>query len=137
VSGRLLVRRLAPWHERGGGFGGLAADGADHVAVGVVRNLYELWRRRLPPHPPSTRSSTARSRLIYLILDGTLIPIDRIAADRPYYSGKHKCHGVDIQVLTDPRGRLLWASAALPGAVHDPAGLSMAAPTFPTVRSRR
>jgi hypothetical protein len=26
----------------------------------------------------------------YLILDGTLLPIDRIAADRPFCSGKHK-----------------------------------------------
>jgi non-ribosomal peptide synthetase component F len=25
----------------------------------------------------------------YLVLDGTLIPIDRVAADRPFYSGKH------------------------------------------------
>jgi Helix-turn-helix of DDE superfamily endonuclease/DDE superfamily endonuclease len=58
-------------------------------------------------------------RLVYLILDGTLIPIDRIAEDRPYYSGKHKRHGVNVQVLTDPKGRLLWASAALPGAIHD------------------
>lgn len=56
---------------------------------------------------------------MYLILDGTLIPIDRIAADRPYYSGKHKRHGVNIQVLADRKGRLLWASAAVPGAVHD------------------
>jgi DDE superfamily endonuclease/Helix-turn-helix of DDE superfamily endonuclease len=59
------------------------------------------------------------SRLLYVILDGTLIPIDRIAADRPYYSGKHKRHGVNIQVLADRNGRLLWASPALPGAVHD------------------
>jgi DDE superfamily endonuclease/Helix-turn-helix of DDE superfamily endonuclease len=59
------------------------------------------------------------SRLLYVILDGTLIPIDRIAADRPYYSGKHKRHGVNIQVLADRKGRLLWASPALPGAVHD------------------
>ncbi|WP_030223503.1 IS5 family transposase [Streptomyces bikiniensis] len=55
----------------------------------------------------------------YVILDGTLLPIDRIAADRPFYSGKHKKHGMNIQVLTDPFGRLLWASPALPGAVHD------------------
>ena len=54
-----------------------------------------------------------------MILDGTLIPIDRVAADRPYYSGKHKRHGVNVQVLADTRGRLLWASPALPGAVHD------------------
>jgi hypothetical protein len=29
----------------------------------------------------------------YVVLDGTLIPIDRVAADRPFYSGKHKKHG--------------------------------------------
>jgi hypothetical protein len=38
---------------------------------------------------------------------------------RPYYSGKHKKHGMNVQVIADPAGRLLWASAALPGAVHD------------------
>lgn len=54
-----------------------------------------------------------------MILDGTLLPVDRIAADRPFYSGKHKKHGMNLQVLTDPSGRLLWASPALPGAVHD------------------
>lgn len=27
--------------------------------------------------------------------------------------------GVNIQVLADRKGKLLWASAALPGAVHD------------------
>jgi hypothetical protein len=26
---------------------------------------------------------------------------------------------MNVQVLTDPHGRLLWASPALPGAVHD------------------
>ncbi len=55
----------------------------------------------------------------YLVLDGTLLPIDRIAADRPFYSGKHQKHGMNVQVLADPFGRLLWASPALPGAVHD------------------
>jgi len=42
-----------------------------------------------------------------------------LAADRPFYSGKHKKHGMNVQVLADPAGRLLWASPALPGAVHD------------------
>jgi hypothetical protein len=56
---------------------------------------------------------------LWVILDGTLIPIDRVAEDRPYYSGKHKRHGVNVQVLADTRGRLLWASPALPGATHD------------------
>ncbi|WP_411129790.1 transposase family protein [Streptomyces sp. x-19] len=55
----------------------------------------------------------------FVILDGTLLPIDRIAADTPYYSGKYKRHGMNVQVLADPLGRLLWASPALPGSAHD------------------
>jgi hypothetical protein len=34
-------------------------------------------------------------------------------------SGEHKKHGMNVQVLADPAGRLLWASPAMPGAVHD------------------
>jgi hypothetical protein len=58
-------------------------------------------------------------RLAYAILDGTLIPIDRVADQKPYYSGKHKRHGVNVQVIADAAGRLVWASPALPGSVHD------------------
>ncbi|GGT03010.1 hypothetical protein GCM10010240_40500 [Streptomyces griseoviridis] len=54
-----------------------------------------------------------------MLLDGTLLPIDRMDADRPFYSGKYKKHGMNVQVLADPSGRLPWASPALPGAVHD------------------
>lgn len=64
-------------------------------------------------------ATTRASRLAYAILDGTLVPIDRVADQKPYYSGKHKRHGVNVQVLADPAGRLVWASPALPGAVHD------------------
>lgn len=62
--------------------------------------------------------TTVRTKA-YVILDSTLLPIDRIAADTPYYSGKHKRHGMNVQVITDPFSRLLWASAALPGSTHD------------------
>jgi hypothetical protein len=59
------------------------------------------------------------SRLAFAILDGTLVPIDRVHDQKPYYSGKHRRHGVNVQVLADPAGRLIWASPALPGAAHD------------------
>lgn len=52
--------------------------------------------------------------LAYAILDGTLIPIDRVADQKPYYFGKHRRHGVNVQVIADAAGRLVWASAALP-----------------------
>jgi hypothetical protein len=58
--------------------------------------------------------------LAYAILDGTLISIDRVADQKPYYSGKHRRHGVNVQVIiADPAGRLIWASPALPGSAHD------------------
>ena len=58
-------------------------------------------------------------RLPYIILDGTLIPIDRVTGDKPYYSGKHHRHGMNIQVIASPHGHLLWISPALPGSAHD------------------
>jgi Helix-turn-helix of DDE superfamily endonuclease/DDE superfamily endonuclease len=55
----------------------------------------------------------------YVVLDGTLIPVDRVAADRPFYSGKHRKHGMNLQVIASPDGDILWVSGALPGSVHD------------------
>jgi DDE superfamily endonuclease len=52
-------------------------------------------------------------------IDGTLIAIDRLAADRPFYSGKHRRHGMNLQVIASPDGEILWVSGPLPGAVHD------------------
>ncbi|MFE3497819.1 transposase family protein [Streptomyces sp. NPDC059175] len=78
-------------------------------AVGLLADL-------APTLADAVRTASTKA---FVILDGTLLPIDRIAADRPFYSGKHKKHGMNVQVLSDPFGRLLWASPALPGAVHD------------------
>ncbi|ANZ13674.1 transposase IS4 family protein [Streptomyces noursei ATCC 11455] len=54
----------------------------------------------------------------FVIVDGTLIPTDRIAADAPYYSQKHKRHGMNVQVIAAPDGTPLWFSRALPGRTH-------------------
>jgi len=54
-----------------------------------------------------------------VIVDGTLIACDRLAADRPFYSGKHKRHGMNIQIVTAPDGELPWVSGGLLGSVHD------------------
>src|SRR5215470_3296797 len=55
----------------------------------------------------------------YLVIDGTLIPIDRVAADRPSCSGKHRKHGMNLQVIAGPEGEIVWVSGPLPGAAHD------------------
>jgi hypothetical protein len=62
-----------------------------------------------------------RSGRGYVILDGTLIRTDRLAADRPYYQGKHHCHGMNLQAVADPDGELLWVSGAIRGSIHDTA----------------
>jgi hypothetical protein len=54
-----------------------------------------------------------------LVIDGTLIPIDRVAADRPFYSGKHRRHGMNLQVISGTDGEIVWVSGPLSGAVHD------------------
>lgn len=86
------------------------------TAYRYVAEAVELLAALAPSLADAIRTASQKA---FVLLDGTLPPIDRIAVDRPFYSGKHKKHGMNVQVLTDPSGRLLWASPALPGAVHD------------------
>jgi hypothetical protein len=81
-----------------------------------VREALDLLAALAPSVTEAVRLAATKA---YAILDGTLIPIDRVADQRPYYSGKHRRHGVNVQILADALGRLLWASPALPGATHD------------------
>ncbi|MFF7704543.1 IS5 family transposase [Streptomyces lydicus] len=86
------------------------------TAYRYIAEAVELLAALAPTLAETVRAASMKA---YLILDGTLLPIDRIAADRPFYSGKHRKHGMNVQVIADPKGRLLWASPALAGAVHD------------------
>jgi hypothetical protein len=56
----------------------------------------------------------------FVLLDGTLAECDRVGDGRADYSHKHRRHGVNVQVVTDPDGRLLWLSPALPGPLPRP-----------------
>ncbi|MFF0110415.1 HARBI1 family protein [Streptomyces hirsutus] len=55
----------------------------------------------------------------YVLLDGTLAECDRTGGSRADYSAKHRRHGVNVQVVTDPAGNVLWISPVLPGRCHD------------------
>jgi hypothetical protein len=83
-----------------------------------VREAVDLLAAAAPDLAAAMRTARAKA---FVILDGTLIPIDRIGGskDRRYYSGKHKRHGVNVQILAGPHGELVWASPALPGSIHD------------------
>ena len=43
----------------------------------------------------------------------------RCPAGPAVYSGKHKKHGMNLQIIASPAGAVLWVSGALPGSVHD------------------
>ncbi|MFC9288869.1 transposase family protein [Streptomyces sp. NPDC057052] len=86
------------------------------TAYRYVAEAVELLAALAPSLADAGRTASVKA---YLILDGALLPIDRIAADRPFCSGKHKRHGMNVQAIADPFGRRLWASPVMPGAVHD------------------
>jgi Helix-turn-helix of DDE superfamily endonuclease/DDE superfamily endonuclease len=76
----------------------------------------------LAARSPKLRKALAKASAAghaYVVIDGTLIPIDRVAADRPFYSGKHRRHGMNLQVIATLDGDIVWVSGPLPGAVHD------------------
>ncbi|MFB8121916.1 transposase family protein [Streptomyces bacillaris] len=86
------------------------------TAFRYIREAVDILATLAPSLAEAIKAIRAKA---FVILDGTLLPIDRIAADTPYHSGKHKRYGMNVQVLTDPFGRLLRASPALPGSTHD------------------
>jgi hypothetical protein len=77
-----------------------------------------LLAARAPKLRQAVRAAK-KARYPFAVLDGTLIRTDRVAADRPLFSSKHHCHGMNMQVIAGPAGQLTGVSGALPGAVHD------------------
>jgi hypothetical protein len=58
-----------------------------------------------PPKLGQALRKAERDGLHDLMLDGTLIHIDRVKAGRSYFSGRHRVHGMNVQVLASPAGR--------------------------------
>lgn len=122
LSAKLRQRRRelgTRWRRLSAGRQALLAAGFEVGTTTAYRYVTEAVDLLAALGPTLADAVRAASTKAFVLLDGTLLPIDRVAADRPFYSGKHKKHGMNVQVLTDPSGRLLWASPALPGAVHD------------------
>ena len=107
------LRKGDPFAEIAAGFGVSTA-----TAWRYVNETVALLAARAPKLRRALRDAKEAGHA-YLVIDGTLIPIDRLAADRPFYSGKHRRHGMNLQVISAPDGDILWVSGALPGAVHD------------------
>ncbi|WP_433225186.1 transposase family protein [Actinomadura formosensis] len=99
--------------EISAGFGVSAATAWRHVEETVM-----LLSACSPSLAQALRKAS-KDGLTHLTLDGTLVHADRVRADRPYYSRRHRVHGMNVQVIAGPDGTTLWTSGALPGKVHD------------------
>ena len=61
----------------------------------------------------------------HVVLDGTLVRTDRCRVRNPesghdlWYSGKHRAHGGNIQLVCDPAGFPVAVSDVQPGSMHD------------------
>lgn len=103
----------------------LAADNSISVKT-VYRYLHE-GIDLLAAHAPDLRQALAaatQAGLTHVNLDGIVIPTDRVKTPGPngadlWWSGKHKHHGGNIQVLSTPDGWPLWTSPVRPGREHD------------------
>ncbi|MED7829063.1 HARBI1 family protein, partial [Streptomyces chiangmaiensis] len=81
----------------------------------------------LADHAPDLSTALERAAAAgytHLNLDGTVIRTDRVAAAGPnkadlWWSGKHKHHGGNVQVIAAPDGWPLWVSPVRPGREHD------------------
>ncbi|SEM64186.1 Helix-turn-helix of DDE superfamily endonuclease [Nonomuraea pusilla] len=91
------LRKGETFTELGAGFGISTATAWRYVEETVM-----LLSARSPKLGQALRKAR-RGGVHYLVLDGTLIRTDRVAADRPYFSGKHRVHGMNIQVGWPPR----------------------------------
>ena len=118
-------RKLAPGRQallvlaylrKGETFGELAAGFCIGTATAwrYVTETVALLAARAPRLRQALRDASKTGHA-YLVIDGTLIPIDRVAADRPFYSGKHRKHGMRLQVIASPEGDIVWVSGPLPG----------------------
>jgi hypothetical protein len=107
------LRKGETFAELAAGFGVGTATAWRYVSETVA-----LLAARSPKLRKALREATKAGHA-YVVIDGTLIPIDRLAADRPFYSGKHRRHGMNLQVIASPDGDIVWVSGPLPGAVHD------------------
>lgn len=89
------------------------------ISVGTAHAYVTTVTGLLADRAPGLLKTLREHDPEFVLLDGTLAECDRVGDSRADYSAKHRRHGVNIQVVTDPTGKVLWISPALPGRTHD------------------
>lgn len=120
------LRKNETLAQVGAGFGVSTATAGRYVseAVDVLAELAPGLMDALQGHDPNE----------FLILDGTLVRTDRVAADEPYYSQKHRYHGMNVAVLARPDGTPIWYRGPCPAAPTTsprPVPTELSKPVFP------
>jgi len=114
------------WFREDTGMPTLAGDARVSIATGY-RYLHE-GIDVLAAHAPDLHSVLERGKAAgwsHVTVDGTLIATDRCRTPNPdtgrdlWFSGKHRRHGGNVQVVSDPEGFPVAVSDVEPGSVHD------------------
>jgi DDE superfamily endonuclease len=104
----------------------LAADSGISLATGY-RYLHEgidALAARAPDLHEVLEAGKAAG-WTHVVLDGTLIETDRCRVKNPdtghdlWFSGKHRTHGGNVQIVCDPEGFPAAVSDVHPGSTHD------------------
>lgn len=116
----------------------LASD--NHIGKSTAYDYLHEGIDVLAQRAPNLESALLVAKMAgysHVIIDGTLIETDRCSTPGPtpgvdlWWSGKHKNHGGNIQVITAPDGWPLWSSDVRPGREHDTTALRTHAEILP------
>ncbi|WP_041241516.1 IS5-like element ISGeob2 family transposase [Geodermatophilus obscurus] len=126
ASARIQAVLVLRWFRQDTGMPTLARDAGISQATGY-RYLHEgidVLADRAPDLHQVLQAGRAAG-WSHVTLDGTLVRTDRCRVRNPesghdlWYSGKHRAHGGNVQVVCDPAAFPVAVSDVQPGSMHD------------------